>query len=230
MEKFYAKGIYCENEDCNDICVVCSNASYIFDLGKVKEANRITSPLYLDEKNPYDIKVFSQLNYIKKEVFSWVKEGNGLYLYSKTSGNGKTTWANKLMLQFVFDYAKLMGQKKIVELNYPVVKWANVPEMFDELRREFDGRDYDASLRQHLLESRLVVFDDLGAEKSSEWVISQLYLYINSRLENKKSTIITSNYSLEDLLKGGFINQRIYSRLKTFTRLEFTGPDRRGLK
>jgi DNA replication protein DnaC len=72
--------------------------------------------------------------------------------------------------------------------------------------------------------------DDLGAEKSSDWATGQLYLYLNSRLDSGFSTIITSNLSVDGLLREGYINKRIHSRLNTYETMEFFGPDRRRLK
>lgn len=40
----------------------------------------------------------------------------------------------------------------------------------------------------------LLVIDDLGKEKPSEWVLEKLYHIINQRYENLKPVIITTNY------------------------------------
>ena len=40
----------------------------------------------------------------------------------------------------------------------------------------------------------LLIIDDLGKEKPSEWVLEKLYHIINQRYENLKPTIITTNY------------------------------------
>ncbi|MGQ9826036.1 MAG: ATP-binding protein, partial [Desulfotomaculales bacterium] len=58
----------------------------------------------------------------------------------------------------------------------------------------------------------LVVLDELGAEKSSEWVTERLYVIINARYNEMLPTIITSNLEMEELeaLPGW---ERIVSRL-----------------
>lgn len=40
----------------------------------------------------------------------------------------------------------------------------------------------------------LLIIDDLGKERPSEWVLEKLYYIINQRYENLKPTIITTNY------------------------------------
>jgi DNA replication protein DnaC len=68
--------------------------------------------------------------------------------------------------------------------------------------------------------------DDLGTEKPSDWVIQTLYVIINSRYEEDKQTVITSNYSLEEIRKN--LNDKIASRIIAMTEvIEIKGIDRR---
>ena len=45
-----------------------------------------------------------------------------------------------------------------------------------------------------VMEAELLVLDDLGAEKTSEWVEETLNLIVNTRYNERRSTIFTSNY------------------------------------
>jgi DNA replication protein DnaC len=45
----------------------------------------------------------------------------------------------------------------------------------------------------------VLVLDDLGAEKSSEWTLSMLYHVINERYNQGRTTIITTNLPWDDL-------------------------------
>lgn len=227
-DRFYAKGEFCFNKACDNICLTCDNANSIFNYGKIDEGLRTTCKLDVqNSKSECDRQIFVELNKIKLTAFDWVKEGNNLFLYSDNTGNGKSTWANKIFNYFVFQYATVMALSNKAELHECVVKWANLPLVLDEFRKEYSGQEYDNVLGKHLLESRLVVWDDLGAEVSSKWVLEKLYIYLNERLQRKKSNIITSNLSPEELLQQGKINARIYSRIKIFRKFEFHGIDRR---
>jgi DNA replication protein DnaC len=60
---------------------------------------------------------------------------------------------------------------------------------------------YDPSIRTTELEilrpvmtADLLVLDDLGAEKTSEWVEETMNLIVNTRYNEKRATIFTSNY------------------------------------
>lgn len=75
-------------------------------------------------------------------------------------------------------------------------------------------------------DSRLLVIDDLGAAKSSEWVEEINYRLVNHRYENELPTIITSNLTTKDLAPG--LGDRVTSRLAEMTtRVVLAGSDRR---
>jgi len=57
-----------------------------------------------------------------------------------------------------------------------------------------------------------LVLDDLGTCKLSEWMFEILYSLINYRYEYLKTTIITSNYSIEQLAEL-WNDDRITSRI-----------------
>jgi DNA replication protein DnaC len=99
---------------------------------------------------------------------------------------------------------------------------------------------YDPSIRttelevlQPVMTADLLVLDDLGAEKTSEWVEETMNLIVNTRYNERRHTIFTSNYedtpddSDPDCLKAR-IGFRIHSRLHEMCEfLEFDGADYR---
>jgi DNA replication protein DnaC len=87
-----------------------------------------------------------------------------------------------------------------------------------------------------VLEADLLVLDDVGAEKTSEWVEETLNLVVNTRYNERRPTIFTSNYEnyeeREDTAKGDSLLERvgfrIHSRLFEMCEfLEFGGVDYR---
>lgn len=58
----------------------------------------------------------------------------------------------------------------------------------------------------------VLILDDLGAEKMSEYTRQLMYMLINEREMHDRQTIITSNYSLEEI--ADMIDTRITSRIK----------------
>lgn len=93
-----------------------------------------------------------------------------------------------------------------------------VPELLRAIRRGFNQANEDSDRLVKLTEEApLLVLDDLGAEKPSDWVREQLYVIINRRYENMLPTIITTNCSMQELVDR--IGQRTVSRI-----IEMTTP------
>src|SRR5690606_18368251 len=74
-----------------------------------------------------------------------------------------------------------------------------VPDWLAELRRRF-GRNIDSEDLWAQVETKhLLVMDDIGTEKPSEWVEEQIYLVVNYRYQHALPTIYTSNVGLDEL-------------------------------
>ena len=75
----------------------------------------------------------------------------------------------------------------------------------------------------------LLVIDDLGAQRDTDWAVEQLEEAIDWRVANARPTIVTSNLRVGELAAriGGTQGRRMASRLATFERIQVTGPDRR---
>lgn len=75
-------------------------------------------------------------------------------------------------------------------------------------------------------DARLLLLDDLGAAKTSEWTEEVIYRLINHRYEHEMPTLITSNVGPRELASA--LGERVASRLAEMTeRVVLTGPDRR---
>lgn len=122
----------------------------------------------------------------------------GLLLHGR-EGTGKTHIAIGIL-------------KEILAKGHSGLYW-NVPELFLELRRTIsESAELDeATILDEAIETDLLVLDDLGAEKVSEFVLDRLYVLINGRYENDLPTIITTNRTLEELRSQ--IGPRIVSRI-----------------
>jgi DNA replication protein DnaC len=86
-----------------------------------------------------------------------------------------------------------------------------------------------------VMEAELLVLDDLGAERLTDWVEETIGLIVNTRYNERRPTIFTSNY--EDIPDDGEMNSllvrvgfRLHSRLREMCDfLEYDGPDYRNL-
>ena len=64
------------------------------------------------------------------------------------------------------------------------------------IRSTYDpvNRTQEMDVLRPVIECDLLVLDDLGAEKTSEWVEETLNLIVNSRYSERRTTVFTSNY------------------------------------
>lgn len=74
-----------------------------------------------------------------------------------------------------------------------------------------DMDDSGENMFSYILDCDLLIIDDLGTELNNSFVTSQLFLCINERLLARKSTIISTNLSLDELQNE--YSERIFSRL-----------------
>jgi DNA replication protein DnaC len=96
-------------------------------------------------------------------------------------------------------------------------------------------RTAEMDILRPVMETDLLVLDDIGSEKTSEWVDETMNLIVNTRYNERRHTIFTSNYedtpdeADPDCLKAR-IGFRIHSRLHEMCDfLEYDGADYRHL-
>ena len=75
----------------------------------------------------------------------------------------------------------------------------------------------------------LLIIDDLGIERSTEYALEQVYAVIDERYKAGLPVIITTNLTMEELRRPADVaHARIYSRvLEMCTPVQITGEDRR---
>lgn len=92
-------------------------------------------------------------------------------------------------------------------------------------------RTSEADVLAEVMRAELLVLDDLGAERVTDWVEETMNLIVNTRYSERRPTVFTTNYrdvpggeDLDSLLaRVGF---RMHSRLREMCEfLEFDGPD-----
>jgi len=134
---------------------------------------------------------------------------NGLFLYGGV-GTGKTMLATKILHDYKWESAKFIGVSKLLS----------------ELRDTFNTNRRYTTIIDNLIKYELLILDDLGAEKITDWTVEVLYLIVNGRYENMKKLIVTSNCSPKLLSKR--LNDRITSRIIEMCHIaKITSQDRR---
>lgn len=121
--------------------------------------------------------------------------------------------------------------KEILDSNHSVI-YFSANALFEALAREtFEKQSHEDlyNFYDYIYNCDLLIVDDLGTEVSNSFVSNQLFSFINERNLRKKSTIISTNLSLEQI-KDRY-SERVFSRIiSTYTACKLSGADIRIVK
>lgn len=95
-------------------------------------------------------------------------------------------------------------------------KFSTFSMLLDQLRPAND--DDKAAKRENLaslIRTGLLVIDDLGTHKESEWTAQQLFDLINGRTSHRRPFIITTNWTVQEMSDA--LDDRLMSRLAEAT-------------
>lgn len=141
--------------------------------------------------------------------------GDNLFLYG-TVGVGKTFLSNCIANQ-------------VLNSGHSVI-YVTTFTLFEVFQKYvFDKLPSAREEYQNIFNCDLLIIDDLGTELSNSFTTSQFFMCINERLIRKKSTIISTNLSLNQLLDQ--YSERTFSRISNnYQLLKLIGDDIRLLK
>ena len=157
--------------------------------------------------------VVTQVRRYVEDLDDNLHAGRGLWLFGDV-GTGKTTLA-----MLVSSHALQAGKDVAIY---------SLPRLLAVIRATYgegSERSY-VELLDRLSAVDLLHIDDLGAEKTSPWVLEQLYTIVNARYEDRRSVIVTTNLPHEQLVEQ--IGERTVSRLEEMCEdLPLYGTDHR---
>ena len=158
-----------------------------------------------------DPQVVSVVRRYTENIDSMLDAGEGLWLIGPV-GTGKTT------LAMIATMAALKAGRSAARYS--------MPSLLTLIKSTFDSGGH-AELLERLCAVDLLHIDDIGAEKQTPWVLEELYSIVNSRYEEQRSMIITTNIGDRSELHEQ-ITERTVSRLTQMCQeLPLHGPDHR---
>jgi DNA replication protein DnaC len=138
--------------------------------------------------------------------------GRGLWLMGPV-GTGKTTLA-------------MLVSKAALKVGRSVAIYS-LPRLLNEIRDTHRAERSHVELLDQLTAVDLLHIDDVGAERTTDWVLEELYSIVNSRYEDERSMLITTNILDREALCEQ-IGARTVSRLTEMCdELPLLGHDRR---
>ncbi len=138
--------------------------------------------------------------------------GRGLWFMGPV-GTGKTTLA-----MLVSKAAASAGRSVAIY---------SLPRLLNEIRDTHRAERSHVDLLDRLTAVDLLHIDDVGAERTTDWVLEELYSIVNARYEDERSMVITTNITTREELQDQ-ITIRTVSRLTEMCdELPVMGHDRR---
>lgn len=217
--------------DCKD----CKDTGYI-DGEKCHCFRLAASALLYDQSNIRDL--------LKKQDFSKVSNKyykgtdllhfeNSLEKSQNFAKNFKNDYQNLIFYGTVGTGKSFLSgciANELIKNGHSVLYFSSSALLDNLSKYSFDYKNKDEwnEFYQNILDCDLLIIDDLGTELTNAFTLSQIFTCLNERYLRKKSIIISTNLSLEELRDR--YSDRIFSRLTgNFIFCLMSGPDIRML-
>lgn len=116
--------------------------------------------------------------------------------------------------------------KELLESSHSVVYFSSF-KLFELFGDSAFGRKNDeaqSNAEEHIFDCDLLIIDDLGTELVNSFVCSELFHVINERIQQRKSTLISTNLALQTF--ADTYSERVFSRISSnYTMLRMIGED-----
>lgn len=162
-------------------------------------------------ENEKEIEYYQHFKMYVKNFDVMMKEQIG-FILSGNPGTGKT-FATECIANYLTD-------KGYAVLNF------NISGYLDEIKKGFDKNspknDIEDKLLQAVIDADLIIIDDIGSERITEWSSDRLYVLFNKIYTEHKCVILTTNMDGNELSKHLEVNKsdkvidRLTQSLKCF--------------
>ena len=181
-----------------------------FDTGYYSK--NIDKEKYGIEKSPLD-NIMSILEESKKFCLNINNNMQKNLLFTGNTGLGKTFIANAIA------YDVINSGKSVIYQTAPILM-----DKIIEYKFNYDKNSNSKAEYLKILESDLLIIDDLGTETMSNVKFTELFNIINTRLLNNKKIVISTNLTLNELYN--LYDERVMSRIiGNFNIYKFVGED-----
>ena len=140
--------------------------------------------------------IVSEVRRYVRNIDARLDEGRGLWLMGDV-GTGKTTLA-------------MIVSKAALDAGRSVAIYS-LPRLLNLIRGAIETESGMIGFLERLTAVDLLHIDDLGVENTTEWVLEQLYSIVNTRYEDERAMIVTTNLRYEELVQQ--LGERTISRL-----------------
>lgn len=212
----------CNGVDCDkDFCMRKYRLDCLYGKSLLTDKQRQVGKLFVDQDGT-DLHEFQQLAKLEQSMDKFVEAGANLYLHSYNCGNGKTSWSIRLMI----GYFNKIWYKSTFNCQGLFI---SVPRYLLALKENISGKnEYADAVNKSVLDADLVIWDDIATKMGTEFELNHLLNIINTRMDNGKSNIFTSNLGSKELTNA--LGDRLASRIcNKSIDIELHGADKRYL-
>lgn len=195
----------------------CSCLNQIYAKLSISKMNR-KSQIELSSFDTFSLDYYSgsdraamerNLNYTKKYASTFTPESDSILIIGNT-GLGKT-------------HISLAIANEVIKAGYSVI-YDSVINILREIEKEHFSQNRSSDTLDLILDADLLIIDDLGAEFESKFYNSVIYNIVNTRINRKMPTIISTNMDFSAISER--YSGKIASRIITmYECLEFKGDD-----
>lgn len=200
-------------------------------LEKARESGRVYVLPDVPEETTYSDKPVEE---------SWFGKRNGvsrLYKdcsFEKYTGNDKlvaflkeiSKSDNSVVLRGPTGCGKTHLAISIIKEQHGSSFFITVPDLLLKIRSSFNGGvESEEEIIKQFSNIETLILDDLGAEKTSEYSITTLYVILDRRIRECRQTIITTNLTQVEIEQT--FGARIASRLSAMENIKINMPDHR---
>ena len=205
-------------DDASNTAFDCRCRPQVVALAKARSLSAVIPKRYRDvsfDRAPVteiEAPIVSAARRFSDRIDEKLDAGRGLWFMGPV-GTGKTTLA-------------MLVSKAALKAGRSVAIYS-LPRLLNEIRDTHRAERSHVDLLDRLTAVDLLHVDDVGAERTTDWVLEELYSIVNARYEDERSMVITTNILDRDELCEQ-ITERTVSRLTEMCdELPLSGHDRR---
>jgi len=200
-------------EGCSVSCIKYAEVNFLFESSGIPKKQRIALDCPVVDKDVYD--------YLANlDIANLSEKDLNIFICSTKVGNGKTSWAMKLLQRYIAKKALGNGFRDIC-------RFVHVPTQLSKFK-DFNNEKQEHQ-KETLINMDLIVWDDIGMP-ISDFDRQQLLNIIDRRILLGKANIYTSNVVEYDYLEES-IGARLASRVFNYSEVVvFKSKDKRGIR
>ena len=185
--------------------------SGLFDLIKTENFEHLSEAFYEGE----DLTNFKRAEQLCREFVSNGCEGYQNFLFYGNIGTGKSFLSVCMAAEFLKQGKEVLYFSSVTFFEkLSALQFSNGSESRSEL----------SDLRNEIYSCDLLILDDLGTERVNQFIMSELFATVNERIRREKSTVISTNLTLQNL--SDVYSERVLSRIVSgYTLCKLTGRD-----